>query len=338
MVVMGHVITFCIRDLDRAAIFKFIAQIHMPLFFFISGWLTFGLKPDGALRAPSLGKRFRQLIIPMIVVSTLWIYYFPHSGLESPLDSTWKGLWLSEGKNGYWFTLCLFEIFVIYALIRPILGRAQSLLGGIAVCGIAWTALLIANHYILPSHPDIAGAIGLGPLTLHFPGFMAGYLASRHRDGFNRLTNSPTATGISMILGAVAIYFLSWWWDFGDEPTMAKLIPIVAPVFYICLAIVAIAVVRPWTDAAYAEPTHKPGPWVQLWTYLGKNSLGIYLLHYFFLFPLGILRPALESMNVAFVPMLAIALFAASVIVTLTLGVIRILRPCPPLARLLTGQ
>ena len=36
-VVMGHVITMCIRDIDNAFIFKLIAQTHMPLFFFVSG-------------------------------------------------------------------------------------------------------------------------------------------------------------------------------------------------------------------------------------------------------------------------------------------------------------
>ena len=35
LVVMGHVITMCIRGLDAAFIFKLIEQVHMPIFFFI---------------------------------------------------------------------------------------------------------------------------------------------------------------------------------------------------------------------------------------------------------------------------------------------------------------
>ena len=73
------------------------------------------------------------------------------------------------------------------------------------------------------------------------------------------------------------------------------------------------------------------------WTMLGTNSLGIYLLHYFFLFPMTEWRGFLETMNVAFAPMFVVSVFWAAVITALTLGVIRLLRPCPPLAMLLTG-
>ena len=33
MVVMGHVLTMCIRGIDSAALFKIIGEVHMPLFF-----------------------------------------------------------------------------------------------------------------------------------------------------------------------------------------------------------------------------------------------------------------------------------------------------------------
>ncbi|MDE6109114.1 MAG: acyltransferase family protein, partial [Muribaculaceae bacterium] len=94
MVVMGHVLTMCVREIDRATLFKFIGAVHMPLFFFISGWMTY--RSDG--RGAALGKRAAQLLVPMLFMSTLWIWYFPHSGLQSPLYSTFKGLWLETWK------------------------------------------------------------------------------------------------------------------------------------------------------------------------------------------------------------------------------------------------
>ena len=45
MVVMGHVLTMCIRGIDSAALFKIIGEVHMPLFFFISGYLGFRRRP-----------------------------------------------------------------------------------------------------------------------------------------------------------------------------------------------------------------------------------------------------------------------------------------------------
>lgn len=32
LVVMGHVLTMCIRDIDSAVLFKLVGEIHMPIF------------------------------------------------------------------------------------------------------------------------------------------------------------------------------------------------------------------------------------------------------------------------------------------------------------------
>ena len=82
LVVMGHVLTMCVRSIDRATVFKIIGQIHMPLFFFISGWFTYRLAGDGRVKMPSIKPRAKQLLLPMLVVSALWIYHFPHSGQQ----------------------------------------------------------------------------------------------------------------------------------------------------------------------------------------------------------------------------------------------------------------
>ena len=46
MVVMGHALTMCVRGLDAAFLFKLIGQVHMPVFFFISGYLTYKANTD----------------------------------------------------------------------------------------------------------------------------------------------------------------------------------------------------------------------------------------------------------------------------------------------------
>lgn len=101
MVVMGHVLTMCIRDIDAATLFKIIGEVHMPIFFFISGWFTYKTTEDGRIRRPNLRQRAMQLIVPMVIVSSLWVLYFPTSGLKSPLPTGFDGLWLGEFKNGY---------------------------------------------------------------------------------------------------------------------------------------------------------------------------------------------------------------------------------------------
>lgn len=342
MVVMGHVITFCVRGLDRATLFKFIGEIHMPLFFFISGWFTFRLKPDGLLKRPAITARAIQLLLPMVVVSSLWVFYFPHSGLETPFDSTFKGLWFAESKNGYWFTLCLFQMIVIYALSLPVLNRIRSVVAGLLYTCAVWAVLILVWAALLDS--EWGGFLGMDMLATYWPVFMIGAVASRHRNGFTTLTQSSTATTVALLVGGFALYYVSWFWEFpyGEYFEEFRINSIIArPILHVCLAVIAVAVVRPWVTRSYstAEASgSQPGAWIRLWTYLGANSLGIYLLHYFFLFPLGSWREALEAMNVGFAPLCAVAAVWSAVIIALVLGLLRIISISKPLQLLLTGK
>ena len=93
-VVMGHVMVYGAKGLNQAWLMTVIGPMHMPLFFFISGWFSFRTdKVTIDLRLPSLWKRFLQLMVPLAVVPTLWVWYFPHSGIESPLDGNLADLW-----------------------------------------------------------------------------------------------------------------------------------------------------------------------------------------------------------------------------------------------------
>ena len=72
LVVMGHVITMCVREIDRATLFKLIEHIHMPLFFFVSGWFTFRLVENGKIRirsariAPAAAHGGRQFAVRLV--------------------------------------------------------------------------------------------------------------------------------------------------------------------------------------------------------------------------------------------------------------------------------
>ena len=52
MVVMGHALTMCVRLLDSSFLFKLIGQVHMPVFFFISGYLTYKANADKQFITP----------------------------------------------------------------------------------------------------------------------------------------------------------------------------------------------------------------------------------------------------------------------------------------------
>lgn len=331
MVVMGHVLTMCVREIDRAALFKFIGAVHMPLFFFISGWMTY--RADG--RGPGLLKRSAQLLAPMFFMSTLWIWYFPHSGLESPLDSTFRGLWLDSWKNGYWFTLVLFEIIAVYAAIRPLLARAKSIATEIAIYALAWCVLFLIWFFF--NGFTILDILSVKLMIGFFPVFCVGAIAHRHKEEFERAVESSSVVTVAFIAGAVALYLECWPWEFSWlEEWMGNFFRII---LHVSLAVIGIAVVKPWSIVAFGEKSPSGAhPLARMWAYIGRESLAIYLLHYFFLFPLGIARDMLLGVGLSFVPLLAFSTIVAAVIVAVVLCANRVLQPSSLLSWLMCGR
>ena len=74
MVVMGHVLAFCVREIDRATIFKVFEQLHMPLFFFVSGWFTYKLDESGRMVLPRLLSRgyAGTIDVPSCLAGSCW--------------------------------------------------------------------------------------------------------------------------------------------------------------------------------------------------------------------------------------------------------------------------
>ncbi|MCC8175870.1 MAG: acyltransferase family protein [Bacteroidales bacterium] len=345
MVVMGHVLTMCVRDIDAAVLFKMIKNIHMPLFFFISGFFTYKVTAEGRPFAlPRLGQRAQQLLIPFIVVSALWIWYFPHSGLQSPIESTFHGLYSDVWKNGYWFTLVLFEIFLIYWVTAKAYGayRAdkphKALSGEIVIAVVIWVALC-AIQLLVPGEATRWASWEF--VAAYYPVFMLGIFARKYRDWFLPWVQRGTTMTVAIICGAVLIYLLMYPWEF---PFMAWWgIPLVIPpLLHAALVPIAFGTVIPWTQtgASPQQEGSRPAPtWCQrYWILLGKESLAIYLLHYFFLFPLTSLQEPLRALSLGFTPTFVVASVVAFIVIALVLGVNYIIQKSPQLALLLTGK
>lgn len=315
LVVMGHILTFCVRGVDAAPVFKFIGEIHMPLFFFVSGWLAVKYAGDGHLVAPSTIQRAKRLLLPMLGASTLWIYVFPMTHVESPLESTWAGLWLAPFKNGYWFTLVLFEIGLCYAALTAVLSRRRSFGIDLAVSLLAW-ACLGGIYLLLPEVAD--NFLSFGFTATYFPVFMAGVLARRHEEAFNRMCTNSTAITICLVLIPLSLRIVCWPWEYSWCTPLCETICRV--VFHIVLAIAAIAVVKPWSEQAYSPARVHPARFAEMWTFLGKRSLAIYLLHYFFLFPMPFMLPLLQSFGLGATPLLLFSALWAIPVIALALG------------------
>lgn len=326
MVVMGHVLTMCVRGIDASLIFKLIGEVHMPLFFFISGWLAYRTDTNGRGIPPVLGKRSLRLLVPMVAVSALWVYVLPSKGLDSPLPATLTALWTDQWKGGYWFTLVLMEIFVLYRLMfRPFASARPAAMEIVQILG-AWVLLIMVNNWLTPLVDDIFSWV---LVVKFFPVFMMGVVARRHSTVWDRLCSTSWAVTAATVLFTVSFAVVGWAWQYPENMDI-----VATPVMHLSLVVIAMAAVRPWSDAAVAAGSRAAA----MWTYLGKRSLAIYLLHYFFLFPMGWARPWLMDTDMSLVPMGVFAALWAAAIVAAVLLLDRIIAPSRLLSFLLTGD
>lgn len=105
LVILGHSIQYMIMDYQYDVLFRVIYSFHMPLFFLISGFLTY----KGRYDAFMVKNRFVQCIIPFVS----WAFLLPifESGTYD-FERTIKILTYPD--NGLWFLYNLFFYCLVF--------------------------------------------------------------------------------------------------------------------------------------------------------------------------------------------------------------------------------
>lgn len=328
VVVMGHVMVFGMRDVQDAPIYRLLDAVQMPLFFFVSGWVTYRLTVQGQLKSPSLWRRTRQLIIPFFVMSGLWLWYFPHSHLVPGVTYTWWQMMCQSMKVGYWFTPCLWMIIAIYWALTPLLRRWGHWWQWLLILGCAWVVLYLISRHV---HSHIVWGLLMMPMvTAYSVPFIFGVIANKYKDTFYRLVANQWVYGVCVIALGVFLYLINRpeAWHYGAKGYIC-----LQALFHVVLAVVAVGVFSPW-----AQRTQGQGRWARMWVHLGRKSLGIYLLQYFFLFPMWWVAEIAAFTAYSFVFIGVVAAVVAAVITACCLGVIYIIERSPVLAQIMIGR
>ena len=298
----------------------------MPLFFFISGLFAYKEKQTWKWQncIKYIGSKFKQLLIPTIIFLVLYVYVFNLSLKESLINPM---------KYGYWFTISLFEYFVLYVLIAKLLNKIKhswkydiSLL----IIGLFIFIATISPQKTL-SHIGISdmlpNAFGFGQMQ-YFIYFVIGIIAKRRFDIFESYLNSSKLIGLTIILFIIIAFV---WLKEG------AIYGIPINLFIVLFlgfsgSIVTFSFFYKYQDSFTKET--KVGRVLQ---YIGKRTLDIYLLHYFFL-PHNLqmigewftenINPTLEFF---------VSLTLAAMVIALCLVVSNIIRISPFLANWLFG-
>lgn len=331
LVVMGHFIFFGIKGGSETITIRTIDQIHMPLFFFVSGWFSMKLSENNSLRLPILSKRFIQLILPMVIVSSMWVVYNQYFGLWEHWNLTFNELWLAPYKGGYWFTFVLFEIILLYFLIIPVLNKWNGPIQFVIISLVA-VGLLNVCYSILPE--ILRDYLSLYLTSIYLGLFLLGVFAHKYKDLFYKIVFNSTVQTFAIIMIGI-LFVTSQYFDLSPKIGAAYRIA-----YRVLMVIITFNLFIRWDKSIKGlSPMSLKYKLSIFYAYVGRKSLPIYLIHYFLLFPLGgYIDEFISSTYVSVVPLLAVSYFFATIIILAVLAIIKIIEPSKVFNLIFTGS
>lgn len=244
-------------------------SFNMPMFFFVSGFLAYKAQRYSAKK---IFKQSVRKFINLVIPAFLFVLYWALLNQDNPLDL------LVNGVGRYWFTITLWECFLIYYVV--LLGVRNSLMRDILLMVIAlvgMTSLCLYGEY----GPKL---IDMNRLTKYFPYFVIGVFAMKYKELYKRIVSSEWLN-ISAIMGFFGLLF-----TINYCICSASLFHFLRDII---LRYLGLFVVVSWFTC-HAELFKKDNRINKVLLNIGRKSLPIYLLQYFFLPDL----PFLEGVDI----------------------------------------
>lgn len=308
LVVYSHILFFGYDDvLSQSITFnKVFVLFRMPLFFLVSGFVLYkdNITWDLSHSMSFLRKKFMVQIVSTMLFLLLYVILFDRQ--------LWFAL-IDNAKLGYWFTIALFEYFVIYTMfnylfyVTKLSDRLRNIL--LIVLSIVIYVLSTPTVCLSLFHMDstVYGLLGISMLK-YFLFFIFGVLIKKYFNRFQSLLdNNKFVTSVIVVFFLVAIYFVRSGISTSAAKNHACLI-----VSGLSGIVLVFAFFRKRRDAFTQEK--RLGRTLQ---YIGRRTLDVYLLHYFFL-PMNLKEigkyfvmnqnPTIELFFSLFLTMLVIAL------------------------------
>lgn len=194
LVVLGHCIQYSDNDFDKNLLFRIIYSFHMPLFMFISGYVSFFSNDKIIL---NFKKRSVLLLLPFF---SWGIVNFIKSVVSGANEWSDFGLFLVNllnhpDDNGLWFLWVLFLISLLTLFLKLI--KINLEIGLFCIWSLLNLVFVKWNHI---------NFIGLGLLKYHLLYFILGLIFCRTRTRFKEKYN------LIMIFCSVIFPFAVVYW------------------------------------------------------------------------------------------------------------------------------
>lgn len=292
-IVIGH-LYFYSRRAEGSWVFNICETMELPVFMYISGLLAHVSVDKYGFRKLIMSKVVR-LLFPLFSFYIIW-------GLWD--SSYWLGFWTREHKNGYWFMLVLFELMITLSFVKQFSSRFK--VKTIYVNAIVYAVFTVFCYTL--SSDGLINRLFCAKLYWHFyPFFMMGYYSYK----LNNILVPKFAPIYLLAYVFILIFFRTSLW--------IVVVNMAANLFSLSFLL------------SVFSTSFKPLK--NVFATVGINSLQVYMLHFFLLFPLLKVLPVVENRWLEFLYYLVIA----SAIIFVTIAISKLLMKSSWLAMFLFG-
>lgn len=173
LVVMGHIMEFCLYSGKTSFLHDAIYSFHMPLFAFLSG-LVFTSLIDGKKILNKLQKQSFRLIVPFLMMGLI----YSHTLFQG------ESFWFQPFKQGLWYLWFLWQSYLIthiynFVIIKQVWNKAK-------VCVLldaCWLIVIYVLTKLIMGHwqQDVNNVIGSLHLLKLYPFFFIGVMLNRYK-------------------------------------------------------------------------------------------------------------------------------------------------------------
>lgn len=276
----------------------------MPLFFCISGF--FAYKPIAYWTIKIMKQKLFQKFQAQIVC-TIFFYAL----LAFVRGQNLVG-WIDCGFWNYWFTVVLFQMFLVYfclILISKII-RINIVLPGMVLAAIG---LLCAREFLglgMGSFSKIMDMFNTVEVLFYMQYFAVGMFFQKYKDKVFLWFSRDWIKTI-LILSVIVGYCLMYSDFMASMPGFLRFYKRIVLPYIILIALIC-------SFYNFREYFNKSGIISNTMAKIGSRTLDIYMLHWFFLFPIPALKEIIEP-NYMAVPQLIIGLCLSMIVIMLCL-------------------
>ena len=339
MVVANHVAGLGFgEEWKHSSAIPFLVLFRMPLFFFVSGFLAYKASQVWNLRnfGSLVGKKLRVQIIPTVV-----FFFLAAAILNKNFLTAVETSFHSPMKGGYWFTIALLYMFLIYYLFSYVESKLKDR-SWIPITLLFLISLLFYETNYQPKYFSWAAGYkgaktdlfyflqdsSLVQVLLYFPFFLYGNIVHRYWDKAQRLMDSKWFFPIVIVVVILATLDALKWRTLRME---WAIIPLTVSRFGL-LTIVFMYF------RYYKQYFTKLSPIGASLQYIGRRTLDIYLIHFLFMPDLPTVGAFLKSYPHNFVIDVVLSVLLGLVIIGFSIITSNILRISPFLKKWLFGR